>query len=114
MRKFNQSRTLDPETFHKRLHLSMMKEDGNVTVLVNKLVPLEDYTKYTRDQQETFATINKQLVEIGEPEMSEDEKDLMFQLGKYDPNVLISEPEDLQALAGFKVKKEIIYTDNPE
>lgn len=111
IRKFFKSETLDPKTFDIRVHLSMKKDDGTVTVLLNKLKPIEDLSKYTREQQAVFKMFNEKLVDIGEPEMTDDEKDFCFKLGKYDPNSIVKEPEDLQALAGFKVEKKIIYTD---
>lgn len=111
MRQFFKSETVDPKTFDTRVYLAMKKDGGPITVLLNKLRPIEDLRKYTREQQAVFRMFNEKLVDIGEPEMTDDEKDFFFKLGKYDPNNIVKEPEDLQKLAGFKVEKKIIYTD---
>ena len=110
MRKFTLATSFDKETFEPSLSVYMKTTDDKIERLSTSIL-----SKYTLAQQYEINLVNTTLTDKELPQLTDEEIDYMLKLGKHSLDLALpEESEDLQALAGFKVKKEIIYTDKPE
>lgn len=113
MRKIATTLTMDPETFAPKFVISVKHPDG--TIDKTKLDIKADESKYTPQQQAKINAVNKALKDKNDPEMTEEEIEYMLKIGKYKlEDDLPEDTDEIQALAGFKVEKKIIYTDKHE
>lgn len=98
MKRFNESYTDIP------VELYIKNEDGSKQKI--------DYDsehvnhKYTLEQFNTINEVNAVLIKHNLPKLTEEEADFMLQIAP------TPRDEEIQRLAGFKVKKEITYFDD--
>ena len=113
MRKMVYQIGLDEKTFSPKAILSIRNPNGTIAALEYTMEKDGDVLpKYTYKQQLLIDQVNMILDNNSHPQLIEEEIEYLLGIGKYDPkNIIPPEPEDLQALAGFKVIKKIIYTD---
>ena len=80
-------------------------KDGDTVLEFQAPIRQDDYLKFTPEQMETIRTVNYVLEHNGRVAMTQEEADyLIFPFGRETK----IKPEDLQALAGFKVEKTIV------
>lgn len=116
MRKIIYAIGFDEKSFTPFLTIKMRGEDGKVSILFREEMSKQVDNKYTPEQQAKINQVNQLLGMNGEPPMTEEECDYMFdpQGAKTYMETDLDE-EELQRLAGFKVEKKITYfNDIPE
>jgi len=106
MRKIKTTIVLDPISFEMRMQVLVRDENDNKVKFETTLRE----RKYTAAQRELIALVNGILTENEQDFLTEEEIEFLLR------PISTEEPteEEIQALAGFKVEKKIIYTDKQE
>lgn len=116
MRKIILQTHINPADFLPVVTMKQKNDDGSVTELYSAVLQRVPESKYTKEQLEKIDNCNTILKEKGMELLSEEEIDYMLDPEGFNKRLTnleeeMSNTENLQRLAGFKVEKKIISLD---